>query len=465
MQSYDVASLLAAGRELGAPFELRLASGEMLVAEQLLRHLPRRRVVARACWRGRTVLLKLFARRRELRREQRGLQLLAAAGLPAPALLGIDGTALLGEFLADAPTLAQALAVADERQRLFEHGIALMLRLHAAGLRHRDPHPDNFLLHAGVVHLVDGGAIDVLPAPARCCLRPLARRYRERALHQGLALFCCQFALADRAMLGQALQRDPLAQAVSLPRLHRALLAQDRRRGDKLARKSTRDCREFVREKHAQGLLLLRRERDGAQLRRLLEDPDAAIADGVLLKDGNSATVARVRCGSEELVIKRYNIRGPLHALDRCWRPSRAWHAWRNAQRMRALGVATPLALAMLEHRRCGLRGRAYLLSEFREAQGLAASLGGDALAQPLLRQLQQLFTAMHAGGCSHGDCKPSNFLLDDSTLWVLDLDGMRRHRRAAALDRALRRDLQRLRRACSPGVADQLAGCLAAVR
>jgi len=465
MHSHDVGSLLAAGRELSAPFELRLASGEMLVAEQLLRHLPRRRVVARARWRGRTVLLKLFARRRDLQREQRGMQLLGAAGLPAPALLGVDGNALFGEFLADACTLSQAQACADERQRLLDQALDLMLRLHAAGLRHRDPHPGNFLLHHGALSLVDGGAIEVLPVPARSGSCALARWYGARILHQGLALFLCQFAPADRPGLERALAAHPAAQDVSLPRLRHAVLACDRRRSDKLARKSTRECREFVRETDARGLLLLRRESDGVQLRQLLQDPDAAIAAGVLLKDGNSATVARVRCGSEELVIKRYNIRGWTHALGRGWRPSRAWHAWRNAQRLRALGVATPLALAMLEHRRCGLRGRAYLVTEFRAARGLAATLDGSVVPEPILLQLRQLFAALHACGCSHGDCKPANFLIDDAALWVLDLDGMRRHRRGVALQRALQRDLDRLQRDHAPALAVQLARCLPGVQ
>jgi hypothetical protein len=51
------------------------------------------------------------------------------------------------------------------------------------------------------------------------------------------------------------------------------------------------------------------------------------------------------------LVIKRYNIKGFAHWLKRFWRPSRAWHSWREGNRLAFLGIATPKPLAVLEKR------------------------------------------------------------------------------------------------------------------
>ena len=65
----------------------------------------------------------------------------------------------------------------------------------------------------------------------------------------------------------------------------------------------------------------------------LLDDPDTYIKTGTILKDGNSATVAKITIDSQTLVIKRYNIKNLRHALRRCLRPSRTMVSWTNAHR------------------------------------------------------------------------------------------------------------------------------------
>ncbi len=76
-------------------------------------------------------------------------------------------------------------------------------------------------------------------------------------------------------------------------------------------------------------------------------------------------TVARIECGQRTLVVKRYNIKTLIHWLKRFWRPSRAWHSWREGHRLSVLGIATPQPLAIIENRWCGLRGSALLISEY----------------------------------------------------------------------------------------------------
>jgi hypothetical protein len=43
----------------------------------------------------------------------------------------------------------------------------------------------------------------------------------------------------------------------------------------------------------------------------LIHDPDAWLAKGLPLKRGRTATLARVEVNGRQLVIKRYNIKGP----------------------------------------------------------------------------------------------------------------------------------------------------------
>ncbi len=97
----------------------------------------------------------------------------------------------------------------------------------------------------------------------------------------------------------------------------------------------------------------------------VLAQADALLDQGHLYKTGGTASVAKVEVNGRPLVIKRYNIKSFAHWLTRFWRPSRAWHSWREGNRLAFLGIATPKPLAVLEKRCFWLRSRAYLVTEF----------------------------------------------------------------------------------------------------
>src|SRR5690606_36879804 len=105
--------------------------------------------------------------------------------------------------------------------------------------------------------------------------------------------------------------------------------------------KTLRDCTQFaVSRRFNRFISVLRSEQ--ALLAPLLPDPASAFPGQPLLKAGGSSTVTRVTLGGRELVVKRYNMKGPGHWLKRFWRLSRAWHSWRSAWRLYFLGIATP---------------------------------------------------------------------------------------------------------------------------
>lgn len=436
--------VFACGRSLAAPFELRLADGETVRVEAVLRLLPGERLTARVQRGGGTQLLKLFARKRERRRELRGLAWLAATGVAAPPLLHAAPQAVFTTYLDGARTLGQALrepGVEAARTALLVQALALFERLRAAGLRHADPHFDNFLVAAdGALQLVDAGAI--------------RRRAWWRGADDDRALFCSQLPLAERAPLWRALGAGAHA-------LRAAVARADRRRARRLAAKAGRECSEFVALRGWRLRCVLRRDHDGPALRALLADPDAALRAGAPLKNGHSATVARIDCGGRTLVLKRYNIKDWRHALRRAPQPTRAWRAWRNAALLRALGIATPLPVAVLERRWGPLRGGAYLLTEAVDGVPLATAAAAAGVPERAARELRLLFEALALLRCSHGDCKASNFLHDGERLWTLDLDGMRRRCTAARLGRALARDRARLLRNFDAATARRLSSLL----
>ncbi|WP_092430219.1 lipopolysaccharide kinase InaA family protein [Geopseudomonas sagittaria] len=448
-----LSELAQAGRSPALPLTVELPSGQLRLLS-LLRVLPGQRYVGEAEWQGRRVLAKLLVGPRAERhhtRERDGARLLREQGLNTPQLLteGLaagEGGWLLFEFLDAAVSLGgvwQAVAeqplLSAAQEAVLAEALGAIGRLHARGLWQDDLHLDNLLRCAGQLYLIDGGGIR-----AQLAGQPLAR---AQAL-QNLGVFFAQLPAELEPFIDQLLvhyrQANP-AHALSAQDL-RAPLAQVRRwRLRDYLSKLGRDCSLFSVQRSRDELRIVRRDQ-AALLAPLLGDLDAAIAAGVLLKQGGSATVARIELAGRPLVIKRYNIKGVAHWLKRCWRPSRAWHSWVEGNRLDFLGIATPQPLAMLESRRFGLRGRAWLITEHAAGEDILRRFARDGSRLPPENELQaldRLFAALLRERIGHGDLKGTNLLWQDGRWALIDLDAMRQHRcprrfaRAYAKDRA----------------------------
>ncbi len=162
---------------------------------------------------------------------------------------------------------------------------------------------------------------------------------------------------------------------------------------------------------------------------RLLDDPDAFMRNGTILKTGNTTTVVRVQSDDCDWVIKRYNIKNPWHALSRSFRPTRAWTSWGNAHLLKIYGIATPRAIAMIEKRIGPLRSTGYYVCDF--VAGMHAEdffqdyTVSDLIKEQVAENFVHLFELFHKLNICHGDCKATNFLLKGREPWVLDLDAM----------------------------------------
>jgi tRNA A-37 threonylcarbamoyl transferase component Bud32 len=435
-------SLRAGGRRVLAPSTLALDNGRELVIESWLRILPGKRLTGVGKWNGQAVLAKLFVAargaERHWQRECRGIDSLQAHGLPTPKRLAsgrLEGAGhyVLTEYLDGARS--PGAAAHEELGLVFE----TVGRMHARDILQEDVHLGNFLIRNGDLYIIDGDAI-----------RP-AGSDRERL--DNLALLFAQLAPATcqemQAGLVAAYRKGNPDLAVDTARLGASIVrAREARLADYLD-KCLRDCSLFkVAQRIDRYFSLVRAEADF--LAPLIADPDAWIEQGIPLKRGRSATLALVELEGRKLVIKRYNIKGAGHALSRAWRPSRAWHSWIEAHRLRFLGIATPRPLALIEHRLGPLRGRAWLVSEYCEGTNLQTHLaecaenGAPARVKEAVRTL---FARLAAEHISHGDLKATNFILRGDELCVLDLDALRRHDSAAAWRKAWRKDRARFLR------------------
>jgi tRNA A-37 threonylcarbamoyl transferase component Bud32 len=158
--------------------------------------------------------------------------------------------------------------------------------------------------------------------------------------------------------------------------------------------------------------------------------------------------VARVALGEAEAVIKRYNLKSVGHALSRLWRPSRAWHSWREAHRLQLFGIATPLPLALIEERLGPLRRRAWLVTDHCPGESLDKHLSAE--REPPAAEaaaIVSLFATLHRLRISHGDLKATNLLWHAGEIWLIDLDACTQHRSETAYRQAWGRDRARLLR------------------
>lgn len=167
-------------------------------------------------------------------------------------------------------------------------------------------------------------------------------------------------------------------------------------------------------------------------MKAFLADPEAAFAAAEKLKQGNTATVARVPIGDRSWIVKRYNIKSLGHRLRQSLkRRSRGRNAWRNGERLHEAGIPTARAVALLERHWGPVRGLTYLVMEDLGDLDLRRALATQPPREDQVRAVVELFRRLAALGLSHGDTKATNFLLHGDQIALIDLDAMRAHPRA----------------------------------
>ncbi len=457
-----LSELKTAGRTPELPMSLTLADAAGSAELQLLtllRVLPGQRYVGAGVWRGRPVLAKLLVgdkAARHFQRELAGVRLLAEQGLTTPLLLadGLqdgEGGWLLFEFLEQASSLGDAWnavqhlpPLADEQQAVLGEALSAIARQHAKGLWQEDLHLDNLLRHNGQLYLIDGAGIRAEQSGT-----PLSR---QKVL-ENLGVFFAQLPRSFEPFTEELLVYYLLSNAEhGLPM--EALQKQiDKVRSWRLKdfmSKTVRDCSLFSVEDSASVFRAIRREEEPAML-PVLSQADALLDKGHLYKTGGAASVGRVEVSGRTLVIKRYNIKNFSHWLKRFWRPSRAWHSWREGNRLMFLGIATPKPLAVQEKRFLGLRSKAWLVTEFIDGPDIIERFAayvesGDAPEVELLA-LDRLFAQLIQARISHGDFKGHNLFWHVDRWAMIDLDAMQQHSSQSSFAAAYARDRARFMR------------------
>ena len=185
-------------------------------------------------------------------------------------------------------------------------------------------------------------------------------------------------------------------------------------------------------------------------LRAFLTNPDITLSqpETKVLKNGNTSTVWLTSVGDYKLVVKRYNIKGTLHAAKRALRRSRAAISWKNAHRLEYYGIGTGPPVALIEERFGPFRKRAYFISEWVEGEDcihfFAVNRANPHKEAKAIQTITDLLAKFAELKISHGDMKGTNIILTANGFAVIDLDSLLEHRTHFGFMRRFRRDVRR---------------------
>jgi tRNA A-37 threonylcarbamoyl transferase component Bud32 len=442
----------------GSGFVVDLVGAPPLQCAEIVRRIPARRIVCRGMWDTRMVYAKIFlgpGAQRYARRDQRGMQVLAAKGILAPRLLHSDfdetGTAQVLVYQAIENSVGAEAVWTDlpphsaKRLGLAKKLVSTVAHHHTAGLMQTDLYLKNFLLQGERVYTLDGDAI-----------RPLPRFFSRRAALSNLALLLSKFDIVDEVewlpelLAIYASERD-WSETPDIDSMRKRIAAIRREVAEKYAgRKVFRECTEVKVSRKFDRYEAVARSLANPAMMRALEAPDRLLGEAQLqrLKSGNTCTVSLTEIDGRKLVVKRYNIKSLGHAFSRALRQSRAAVSWSNAYRLKMHDIATAAPAALVEKRLGFIRRQAYFLAEYVEAPDIskffaAPNVAPEAKAMAA-REVARLFWKLSLLGISHGDFKATNVKIVEGRPLLIDLDSMRQHRCRWIFGRRHRRDLRR---------------------
>ncbi len=428
--------------------------GESIVLEQAYRHLPKRRLTCRAYWGDKTVVAKFFYGAgfdESMAREVKGLLAVQQTGVPSPTLLKridadqygvliveyIENNVTLGSWFDEGPTDEQFGLVISKVTRV-------LVTLYQQGITVKDPHLDNFLLCDDDLYVIDAGDMVVGTASGHIDVLKV------------VSLFFAQFfvrwdVLAYKALV-EVCKEDSYRLELTLEEWQEELIKQRRWREKRfISKKVFRNCTRFSVKKDCRRFMAVDKELCTPDIMQMLERPDQWMASGESLKNGGTATVARVRLDGREFVLKRYNIKKPFHALVRSLRWSRAAVSWKNGHLLEMLGIPTAKPIAIIEERWGPMRRRSYLLTESLNGQHawdefLDESVTDDEktkLSSKISKTMEQLKWAR----ISHGDMKAQNIICTEAGPVLIDLDGLKSNQSKKSFNRQFQKDVYRFAR------------------
>ncbi|MCU7937914.1 MAG: hypothetical protein KZQ64_04375 [gamma proteobacterium symbiont of Bathyaustriella thionipta] len=435
-----------------------------LQCNELLRIVPAKRLVFSGAYFNEKVIIKLFVHstkaEKHWQRECNGAKLLSDNKILTPEIIaqGVsdEGLYYLVFPFIEGQNLAQFWQENHQKKRVqkLKQLIAVLEKHHSAGLAHQDLHYANFLLADSInsgeqtVYTLDGEEVK-----AHSNALDKTRRLRN------LALFLAQTFEITKS-LSASLLNDYIA-LTSLRLKHQEaeqfwqwIKDYQQQRIDHYLKKVVRECTDviytkIVADNKKQGYTLCRREYHSPAIQQLLDQPEQFFQDenAVYLKQGNTCTVKSVVIDNERYVVKRYNPKGRLYELTHKGQISRARQSWLNAHLLRFMGILTPEPVALIEQQPALGQRCSYFICKFQQGQSSWDYFCEQPLTAESQKTADELIAVLKRLGhyqITHGDLKGSNFLIEQTHVYLLDLDAMSQHKFNWQFTNNWQRDKQR---------------------
>jgi len=446
-----------------SPFELLIKNvcpgkgDRVLICTKLLRHIPGKRRVYFALLGNQKVIAKIyetkFFSKPRLLNEWSKLKHLHNAGLnsPRPLFYGrceTGGWAIVTEFIEHSAAALELYYKADTPQdkvHILQPLFSELARLNEAGIFQKDLHLGNFLISGDKVFPLDTASMKFEPHPVN----------KIRSLRQ-LAVLSWYVPGEIRAEVMPGLlniyagTRGWKFTAGETQTIESYMKKHIRREIKRQLKKTLRSSGRQVRIK-MNGLTAVfdKTFYENLDAIHFLSKIDGLMETGKILKSRPTSFLSCININGNGVVIKRYNNKGLWHSIRQSFRTSRAKRSWLHGHRLAMLGVNTPKPLAYIEKRIGPLLWKSYILTGHVRGHNLADALGDPNITgqkkQDLHRQIQELMTALHNNRVTHGDFKPTNFVITQDSVYVTDLDAMKVHLCGPLFSKRCSKDIRRL--------------------
>jgi tRNA A-37 threonylcarbamoyl transferase component Bud32 len=426
------------------PFDLLIKNitpgkgDRVLICTVLLRHIPRKRRVYCALLGNQKVIAKIyetkFCAKSRLLNEWSKLKRMQNVGLNCPRSLfygrrETGGWTIVTEYIEDSAVALELYYKTDspqEKVRILQLLFGELAKLNEAGVFQKDLHLGNFLISDDKVFSLDTASMKFEPHPVdkTRSLRQLAilswyvpQQIRAEVLQGLLNIY------ADTR--GWELTADDRQKIESYMKKH--IRREIKRQLKKTLRSSGRQVR--IKKK---GLTAVfdKTFYENLDAIHFLSKIDGLMETGQILKSRPTSFLSYINVNGNDIVIKRYNNKGLWHSIRQSLRTSRAKRSWLHGHRLGMLGVNTPKPLAYIEKRIGPLLWKSYVLTGHVRGQNLADALYDSNIIeqkkQDLHRQIRELMITLHNNRITHGDFKPTNFVITQDRVYITDLDAMK---------------------------------------
>ncbi len=443
--------LLQSEFQVKLPFSIKTNTEnfDKITCFEALRILPKRRLVCKAKWQDKTVIVKLFyhsqKRNRDYQREIAGHHALKNFGIKTPPVfwsgsdLSDSIAIVIYEFL-NGETLLSYLSsqkkTNTKKKHRFTETIKKIAEMHNQGIMQPDIHPDNFFIAENSIYVIDSGAIE-------------SNIKNQSYLFKNFLLFLAQFPPEYDKNAQNFLRTYQISREIPQKPVRMRKKIQKSRiwRLKKYQKKMTRNCSAFKCKKTSRELFISQRD-NFDHLSNLLPNLDSLIKQGEMLKKGNQSTVSKVTFDKKTLIIKRYNIKNKLHGIGRAIRPSRAWHAWKNGLTLEFYHIKTPKPLAIYEKRFGPFRSTAYLMMESIDGMDIVQfskeHIENQQQLATMATEIATLLKKFQYTKIAHGDLKGSNIIIKNNQPYLIDLDAMKNYRTPLFFHKAHQKDMKR---------------------